>query len=295
MTGLDTAAIRRRAEFLRRVVLTLVPATVALSVSPTVSAQVAAHSEIFFETDQLSLAQNNELRTRRLITKGQDLTVFYDSCVVTGEIKFSETERNSRIRDDIVMLAKRLAGPTEDAGCGPTSKSHRLKYERSIVTVLATDLTGKELGTKSLIVGPTERLSLGIDLPVSNRKTLQYDEASQKLIPKNSSNQLYLSLNVSSGDVLTAPQDVYWTERFDFKILIKASSHPLDAYGVGIGYKLPPLAKINLQGLSIFVGYFTEKEDKISGAIPEIGTRNKHSWRAGVSYDLSTALKWAKF
>jgi hypothetical protein len=295
MARLDIVGIRGRAEFFRRFVLTLVPAAVALSISPTVSAQGAVPSEIFFESAQLSVAKNNELRTRRLITKGQDLTVFYDSCVITGEIKFSETERNSRIHDDIVLLAKRLAGPTEDAGCGPTSKSYRLKYDRSIVTVSATDLNGKELGTKSLVVGPTERLSLGIDLPVGNRKTLQYDEASQRLIPKNSSNQLYLSLNVSSGDVLTKPQDLHWTERFDFKVLIKASSHPLDAYGVGIGYKLPPLAKINLQGLSIFAGYFTEKEDKISGAIPEIGTRNKHSWRAGVSYDLSTALKWAKF
>lgn len=266
-----------------------------LKLNAPAHAQPAGVSELFYESIELNATQNNGLRTRRLITKDQELTVFYDSCVITGDIKFTETERNSRIFDDIVLLAKKLAGATADSGCGPTSKSYRIKYDRSTIKVTATNSEGKELGSKVLIVGPIERLSLGIDLPVSNRKTLKYDGSTNSLVPKNSDNQLFISFNIAAGDVLTKPQELPWQERLEFKILVKASSHPLDSYGVGIGYKLPPIAKIDLQGLSIFGGYFAEKEDSVTGTTPQIGQHTRRLWRFGVSYDLSTALKWAKF
>lgn len=231
------------------------------------------------------------------LTEEGTLTIYYDKCAVKGDVTFDEVERNSRIFDDALLLGKTLAGGGAKADCQRTfgKATYQTQFTRSVTTVTAKDSDGNVVETKSLILGPRERFSLGIDLPVSNRKTLHYDDTSHSLVPKDTSAQLFLSFNICAGDVVT-PLDTFWSpNNFNVKLMLKASSHPLDAYGAALGYRFPALSKIDLQGLSVFFGRFNDKEDAvINGAIVS-DSHIHHAWRWGVSYDLSSAIKWVKF
>src|SRR5690349_5096337 len=48
------------------------------------------------------------LALRNLITKGETIEVFYDPCVVTGEIKFKETARRTRLQHDLALIAAKF-------------------------------------------------------------------------------------------------------------------------------------------------------------------------------------------
>lgn len=243
-------------------------------------------------------SDGKELRSRQILNKGDTLAVHYDSCVITGKIQFKETERNSQIHNDVIALAKKVMDPKSDAPpkCGKVVEHYTTRHKRSLLVLNATDAADKPLGTKTLIVGPNENLSLSLDLPVGNRKTLKYDSASGKLLPQDEAPLLYLGLNFTPGDVLTAADEATsWKDRVSVKLLIEASSHPLDSYGVAVGYRLSKVAIFDVEGLSVFGGYFRAKEDLIAGNTVQVNQGRKNSWRVGLSYDLSTAMKWAKF
>ena len=248
--------------------------------------------KIFFKN-----IEKDELPTRQLLDKGDTLEVFYDTCAVNGKIQFKEVERNSKIYDDFSALARKIINDKGDKViCGVVSQSYITKYKRSEITVTATSSEGKVVGTKTLIVGPKEHFSLALDLPVNNRKTLKYDSASSKLLPQDEAPLLYLSLNVTPGDVLASGKEAKWKDKVSVKFLIEASSHPLNSYGVALGYDLGDFnSLIDLKGVSIFGGYFRAKEDSVINGVAVPNQGRKNSWRFGLSYDLGTALKWAKF
>ncbi|MGB9988961.1 hypothetical protein [Pseudoduganella rhizocola] len=249
------------------------------------------------ETPLFRGADGKELPTRQILNKGDTLEVFYDSCIISGKIEFKETERSSKIHDDLVALAKKIADNKSDGGkCGEVSQKYVTKYKRSQIELVAVSAANKPLGTKTLIVGPAENVSLGLNLPVNNRKTLKYDSASGKLLPQDESPFMYLSLDFTPGDILTSPDESRnWQDRINFKVMVEASSHPLDSYGIGIGYRLPTIASMDLTGISVFVGYFRAKEDTLNAGVAAPNQGRKNSVRWGLSYDLGTALKWAKF
>lgn len=249
-------------------------------------------SNVLFTDQSLSMP----LKSRMIKNKGDTIIIYYNSCKLAGEITFKEEERNSRIHNELLQVAKKLAGPAPSATdlCITKSATYTTRYSRSIMTVTAP-LEGDKVISRSIIVGPIERLSLGIDLPVGNRRTLQYDEASRSLVPKDSSAQLFLSLNVSGGDVLTEDDELHGLSRVSLKIMVRASSHPLDSYGIGVGYRLPKFKSLDLEGFSIFAAYLTDKQDMVVGGLPQLDNAKRRVWRAGISYDLGTALKWVKW
>lgn len=272
--------------------LTFVCAIAILSIfSPMSRAADSDEPSLFRDSD------NKELATRQKLSKGEVLEVFYDPCIVSGKIEFKETERNSQIHEDIIILVKKIADPKNDGSdCKLTSSKYKTKYKRSNITITAKTDEDKVLGTKALVVGPNENLSLGLNLPINNRKTLKYDSASGKLLPQDDAPLLYLSLDLTPGDVLTSPDDSKeWKDRFTIKAMVEASSHPVRSYGLGIGYRFSTINSIDLTGLSVFIGYFRAKQDTLNNEMTGPNQGVKNSWRWGISYDLGTALKWAKF
>lgn len=234
------------------------------------------------------------LVTRNYGGKNTVISVAYDPCFIT-DVKFEESERRTRIQSDLLLLGKKLPNHDRKA-CLPLQIQYTTIFDRSLVIVKGTNAKGELVANETIVMGKQERLSLGLDLPISNRKTAKYDAATKSLLPTDDSPQLFLSLNITGGDVWVEPhkgQD--WYENLELKLMVAASSRPLNSYGVGVGYKFAPLKTINLDGLSIFVGYFRTKEDGIANGTPLVDQGRKNSVRVGLSYDLSTALKWAKF
>lgn len=248
-------------------------------------------SDNFFKDRQLT----QPFPSRVLSGKGATIEVFYDTCQVTGKVSFKEEERNSRIRSELLQLVKAVAGPQASSTdvCTTGMASYVTKYTRSTLTISAP-VKDDKVETRTVLVGPIERLFLGVDLPVGDRKTLQYDEESKSLVPKDKAAQLYLSLNIASGDVLTATEDLKSLDRLSLKLMVKASSHPLDAYGIGVGYRLRGFDSLDLNGFSVFVAYLIDKQDGVAGGVPQFDQNKRKVWRAGISYDLGTALKWLK-
>lgn len=243
--------------------------------------------------DPIFSDDNGKPFTSRLFAS-KKITVAYTDCAVES-VKFSETARNTRLSDDITQLLKALSKAQAFGGTCLSGAEFEPKLERSTIKVVAFDAAGKELSVHTIVYGPAEHLSLGIDLPVTNRKTLKYDEATKSLVPKDENAQVYLSLNYSLGDVFTKPASP--KDRTDIKLMVLASRRPLDSYGVGIGYRMDFLKDIHvdMQGFSLFAGYFSTRADQIADGVVQLDQGRKRAWRVGVSYDLSTGLKWAKF
>jgi len=237
------------------------------------------------------------------LPKNTPIVVKFDMrCVKT--VKFTETARSSVLDEDLAALIKKLAKAAGDVGPCPTDLAQRRldgvvqyvpKFERSTIKATAVDQDAKELGGETIYYGPEEHLHLSIDLPVTNRDTLKYDDASHSLVPKEDKPQVYLSINYRVGDLLDKPKTIM--DRAEIKVAVLASRKPLDSYGVGIGARLDDLHpfSLELKGLSIFAGYFRTKEDTIADGVPVTNGATKNSWRFGVSYDLGTGLKWAGF
>lgn len=244
-------------------------------------------------------AGSNRLKSLRVYdTKGQSITIEYD-CKKVASLKIEEKERQLRIYEDIRSLIVKLISGTGETICLDYGKeSYALKYDRATVKVTALDKAGAEVAVKTLITGPKEHLSLGVDLPVTKSKTLKYDETSQSLRPQDSNPRLYLSANYLFGDVLEQPEHLKGLERLEIKVMLLASRRPLDSIGVGLGYKLGGiklLGMIDLTGVSIFGGYFVTRVDSVADGAPQLNEGRKRSWQGGVSYDLGTGLPWVKF
>src|SRR5207245_7989677 len=132
----------------------------------------------------------------------------------------------------------------------------------------AVGIHDKDTAKIAVVTGPKQHLHIGVDLPVSQRKSLKYDAGSKSLQPQNDNPQLYLTLNWYLGD-LAANQDklpAITADRISIKAFVLANSRPLDSYGLGVGYQLPKFGAVDLSPLSIFLGRFWTKQDAVSSA-----------------------------
>jgi hypothetical protein len=218
------------------------------------------HAEtLVFEDNKLTVPL-----TRLLVSAGTEVEVFYDSCKV-GEVTFVEESRDLKIVSQFREIIKQVGGKAPGATCNSPqidSAKYVLKYKRATlkVKVIRIDTEGSE--EVDVVTGPAEHWYLGIDLPVTNSKSLKYDSGTQSLLPKAEGQRLYLSLNYTFADDLfkEAPEDYFTTKRLSAKALITASSKPLDSVGLAL--------------------------------VPQFDTSTKKSWRIGVAYNLSDGLGW---
>lgn len=123
--------------------------------------------------------------------------------------------------------------------CTDIHKHYDLLYERATLTIRAVSKTGKDDQSVTILTGPKEHLYLGIDLPVTQRKSLKYDSATKTLQPQNDSPQLYLSINYYFGDLAGEEDERGPRDRFSVKVLALFSKRPLDSFGVAVGYQIP--------------------------------------------------------
>ena len=131
---------------------------------------------------------------------------------------------------------------------------------------------------------------MGFDLPVSNRKTLKYDQATKSLLPQDQNPQIYLSFNYSFADVVSEEKNT-----LSLKLMLQASSRPLDSVGLGLGYRLPQNLLGDSSSLSLFAGRFWTKQDGMTaGGDGLLNQSTGKDWRFGISYDFSTGLPWIK-
>jgi hypothetical protein len=126
---------------------------------------------------------------------------------------------------------------------------------------------------------------------------LKYDEESETLIPREDDPSFHLSLNFQFQDVLGRLEGD-WPVGISIKAMALVSDHPLDSVGVGVGLRSRGLAHTSfgfLDSLGLFAGVFWVKEDGIEDGGPISNGKTRRLFRFGVSYDLSTAMKWASF
>jgi hypothetical protein len=247
--------------------------------------------------------QRVPLRERQLKTKGEEIKLAVDDCRYDkAKIEFDEKERNSRIYEDVRAILDKDKDTTIAAVQCPNYvdvKPHALRHKRSTLTVTAPARDGKSSASETLITGPEEHWYLSIDLPVTSTKQLKYDSGSRTLQPQDDKPQLYLSLNLQWGDVLSKRGDLLDPERLSLKFLVLADNRPLDSFGMAVGYQMfeiPLFGKtVDLSAVSLFIGHFWTKEDGISSnGDPQINQSRSRDWRLGIAYDVAAGLKYLK-
>jgi hypothetical protein len=226
-----------------------------------------------------------------IVTGTMSVWVFDDT---VANVKFDEKKRDTRFFEDLRSILKTVL--PLPAPAVRTCKEYRytLQNKRASVTVTAYDRADKAIGSMVVVAGPREHLFLGLDLPVNNHKTLKYDSASGSLLPQSNTPELYLSFNFLDGDILAKAQDLHWYQDFSGKLLIRASSRPLDSIGVGIGYRFGKLSVLgySLDALSVFAARMWTKQDAISNGQPSVNGSTDAAWRFGVTYDVGTVAKY---
>jgi hypothetical protein len=228
------------------------------------------------------------------------------SCNVVTKVTITEEKRKTRIAQDakdvLESIKKGDAKAMLDKTCAK-EWSQKLNFKRGKLVVKGygispVDSKETELVKRDVITGPAEHWFLGLDLPVTDQKTLKYDSESKTLKPRDKDPQLYLSVNYLIGDVLVDADErgkhYSLIDDVSIKFFVRASSHPLDSAGVGLGYRFPEFFKI-LKGVSVYGGYFWSKEDEIKDGSPQENTGRTSKFRFGVTFDVQTmigAVKW---
>lgn len=242
--------------------------------------------------------------------RGNDYEIFACPAPLVTTVKMTETKRKSRIASDFDAVLDSLKKDDSKALSTPTCVpwKAKLSYKRGTLVVEAygrgDDGKDKQLQSVTVLTGPTEHWFLGLDLPVTDQKTLKYDSATGTLKPRDKDSQLYVSLNYLLGDVLVdVDEDIglrsqrKWTDDLAVKFFVKASSRPMDSAGVGLGYRVPKFEvfDFSLQGLSLYGGYFWTKQDEITGGVAVENGDRDGKWRFGVTFDVAAmieAVKW---
>ena len=267
-----------------------------------------ASSPVFFRTANLKDPQ--QAIEERIHESKSPLIVWVDDCKY-GDLRIKEAPRKSRLATDFDLIIatikasameETLASTNECDSSTPRPKAYTfdLRYKRSDIELSAYQSTADSgdaaLARKQLRYGPPEQLYLAIDLPISSRKQLKYDKTSGKLLPTDERSQLYLSLNDSARDLLAAPPTSWLTwERLSGKLLVQASSRPLDSLGLALAYSLPKVNRqFDLEPVTLFFGRFWTREDSIENGLPVTNGTYKASWRAGIAFDVAAALGWFK-
>lgn len=222
---------------------------------------------------------------------------------------FVEKKRSTQLGTDLktlVKIAKAIRGLAEaatpnDTNAPPphtvaTCTVYTLTTLRAEVTTTATlnDDTDNALKTK-VITGPIEHWYLSADLPVDDVKKLKYNSDDHSLAPKDTPTSFMIGVDFKFGDVLT--HETAFTRNIALKGLVKASKHPLDEYGVGIALRGQYLKRLGIDFdlFSPFVAWTTFKEDAVdANNQPLLNSHRKSAVRAGISFNLDTALGWLK-
>jgi hypothetical protein len=263
-------------------------ASTATSASTTPPARTG-NDTIFFDSNDGASA----VSTRSFMTKGETIEVWVDPCVVS-KVTFDEKQRNSTIVQNIVSIIKHAEGAEAACPDARVRYTQVLQYRRSTLTITAVKTDGSNAGEIVVATGPKEHLFISLDLPVNKLSALKYDSTSKTLQPSSSSPQLNWSINYQLGDVVDTA-DLQGLDRFSLKLMFAASSKPLNTLGVAIGYALPAFSQLDLSSVSIFGGYFWQKQDSINNGALQTDSVYGHVWRVGISFNLNDALKWVKF
>jgi len=249
--------------------------------------------------------------------KDDILTVYviYGSKPACVTVTFDEQDRQTQLATDVSSLAKALlegeAGKTVPS-YNVETRTYKLVKMRATLVVQAsladscttpgavpTNAQGSQPATPlqaKLMTGPMEHLFLAGDLPLNSASQLKYDQSSNSLQPTETPKEFMISVNYLIGDLIADKPGWGW-ERLTLKALVKFAKQPLDSYGFALGYRFPPATKaggIDLDGISVFGGYIWTKEDAIQAGQPQTNAHYTGAWRIGVSFNLDTALKWAK-
>ena len=141
-----------------------------------------------------------------------------------------------------------------------------------------------------MITGPREHWFLSADLTVAKLSQVKFNADKGTTEPKETPKQFYVGLNFMLGDVLLERRALW--KNFFLKGMVKFSKNPLDSYGIGIGYRFPPvkILGLDISALSIFGALTWSKENSETQA----GKLTKYQWQLGISYNLDRALSWVK-
>lgn len=145
-----------------------------------------------------------------------------------------------------------------------------------------------------IITGPREHWFLSADVPVTKAEQLKLNSTTGELELANEPSAFYIGLNFLLGDLLATKQSL--ADVLALKLLVKASSHPLDSIGIGVALRGRHLKKygLNFDLISPFVGVtFTLQDVESADGVRPDGGRNSEL-RFGVALNLDQALSWAK-
>lgn len=250
-------------------------------------------------SDFLSRIEGLSCTSARHIRKSPtwiDVFVLYKKSDKTPKIKVDEKKKYSRFKDDLRVFLT-VAQAIEERGNQPfrstgqekvgyelVHERYRQKHKRADITI---DISVEEdtLMTLSNISGPEEHWFISSDILLGSASELKYDTESKTLVSKDKPSDFYIGFNYMLGDLFMKEQ--HWSKRIFLKSMIKADRHPLESYGIGIGYRPE-----GLDSTSFFLAYVVSKEDKIvDGTLRENSGRNEEI-RLGISLNIDSALKW---
>lgn len=206
-------------------------------------------------------------------------------------IVVSEEMRDSRIQQDFKLLAAAFPGIGKVGPYAAVDKAppkdvcieYTQKYKRSKISFTIKDAQDKEILNKTLTAGPAEHWYLSADMPVTKVSQLVYDSESKTLKEKDKPSTFYFGLNYKVGDLFTEYKLDKFYNDFSVKVLFKASSHPNESMGIGLGYPVGP-AELFVASL------WTQNEDDVEGTTKGI----TQFFAAGVSFNISKGLDWLK-
>ncbi len=208
-----------------------------------------------------------------------------DSAIITEE------KRLSRIAKDVKTVIEAVAGTPRQAAAAPTEPQNKCvrydqRYDRSTISIRPRKSSDdkRDFGEVTYIVGPREHWYLAADMGLNNIKQATFSQATNSVIEKSRTAGFYISVNYKVGDVYTSADAVprLSFDRLSFKVLVNASTKPMESYGAGVGYDLPWW-----DGLSVFVArVWTKADASVGGA----GLGVTPSNLVGISYDVSKAL-----
>ena len=143
-----------------------------------------------------------------------------------------------------------------------------------------------------LLTGPVEHWFLSADVPLNSVEALTYDKDTNQVTLGDEPSTFYIGVNFLLGDVKETNRP--FLGNLVIRGMVKASTHPLDSVGVGIGLRGQYFTKwgLNLDALTPFIAWTMTKEDaEVDGVVTKRVGHNSE-FRFGVSLNLDQAIKW---
>ena len=143
-----------------------------------------------------------------------------------------------------------------------------------------------------LITGPAEHWFLSADVPLNDVKAFTFDKDTNQVALGDEPSTFYIGINFLVGDIKEGNRP--FLGNLVFKAMLKASQHPLDSIGAGIGLRGQYFTKwgLNLDALTPFAVYTMTQEDVTENGVVKKRARRNSEFRFGVSLNLDQAIKW---